>query len=77
MTKTSNRTYTTEFKNQAINLALRSDSAKDTATRLGIPEGTLTTWLRRAKSDSTNDQDTTKINLNEELQRQECLFFLV
>ena len=69
MTKTSNRAYTIEFKNQAISLALRSDSVKDTAKRLGIPEGTLTTWLRRAKSDTTNDYNTTKVNLTEELQR--------
>ena len=66
--KTSNRTYTVEFKKQAISLALRSDAISDTAKRLGIPEGTLATWIRKSKIDG-QQHNTKTVNLVEELHK--------
>lgn len=55
------RKYTKEFKESAISLALKSPSIKITAQELGIPVGTLHTWLTDKKEKTT----TTK-NLNTE-----------
>lgn len=43
------KSYTNEFKEGAIKLALNTGSVAQTAKELGIPEGTLHTWLHRAK----------------------------
>ena len=43
-----NRIYTNEFKKDAISLALRSPTIKSAAKNLGIPEGTLNSWIRAA-----------------------------
>jgi len=43
------RKYTKEFKLEAINLALKSPSIASTATDLGIPVGTLHTWIENLK----------------------------
>lgn len=43
------RKYTKEFKQEAINLALKSPSIKRTAKELGIPVGTLHTWIYALK----------------------------
>ena len=48
MTK-RNKTYTLEFKEEAIKLALSSSSISKAAEDLGIPKGTLHTWLYQAK----------------------------
>jgi len=47
--------YTKEFKQEAINLALRSPSILNTAKELGIPIGTLSNWIHvlRKKGDIT------------------------
>ena len=39
------RTYTQEFKQSAIQLALRSPSIKVAAKELGVPGPTLSTWV--------------------------------
>lgn len=41
--------YTTEFKQEAVNLALKSPSITNTAKELGIPVGTLHTWIHVLK----------------------------
>jgi len=49
------RTYTEEFKIGAINLALKSSSVKAAADNMGIPSGTLNTWLKEySKGKSSN-----------------------
>jgi transposase-like protein len=61
-----NKSYTTEFKQEAVQLALNSPNVAEVARSLGIPEGTLHTWLHRAKQDgicadpSVNKPKTTK-----------------
>lgn len=44
-----NRSYTDEFKQEAIKLALSSESVASAASALGIPDGTLHTWVKKAK----------------------------
>lgn len=44
-----NRSYTNEFIKEAMKLALDSPSITATAKNLGIPTGTLHTWIRNAK----------------------------
>ena len=51
MTK-SVRRYTAEFKQEAIRLALKSPSAEKTAKELGIPPGTLYSWIYALKQKS-------------------------
>ena len=43
------RSYTDEFKQGAVNLALKSVSIASTAKELGIPVGTLHTWMHTLK----------------------------
>ncbi len=47
-----NKSYAKEFKQEAIKLALSSESITATARGLGIPEATLHTWVRKAKNSS-------------------------
>ncbi len=69
----ANKSYTDEFKQEAINLALSSPSVTAVAKSLGIPEGTLHTWVNRAKlvanaSGKTNiTSGKSKIELNKVL----------
>jgi transposase len=44
------RRYTDEFKQEAVNLALKSSSVIDVAKELGIPSATLHTWLHTIKT---------------------------
>lgn len=39
------RKYTNEFKQEAINLALKSGCVTKTAQELGVPPATLHTWI--------------------------------
>jgi transposase len=48
MTKTV-RKYTNEFRQEAVNLALKSPSIINTAKELGIPTATLHTWIYALK----------------------------
>lgn len=43
------RKYTKEFKQEAVKLALKSSSILNTAKELGIPIGTLHTWIHVLK----------------------------
>ncbi len=43
------RKYTSEFKQEAIKLALQSPSIVKTANELGIPAATLHTWIHALK----------------------------
>ena len=43
------RRYTKEFKQEAINLALKSPSVETTAKELGIPAATLHSWVHALK----------------------------
>ncbi len=43
------RKYTKEFKQEAINLALKSPSVDTTAKELGIPSATLHSWIHALK----------------------------
>lgn len=47
--KRKNRNYTPDFKQSAVQLALRSPSVKVAAKELGIPVATLHTWLYHFK----------------------------
>jgi transposase len=47
--KKSTRRYTKEFKQEAVNLALKSSSVEKTAKELGIPVGTLHSWTHGLK----------------------------
>jgi transposase len=42
-------TYTAEFKQEAVKLALSSSSISNTAKELGIPTPTLHTWVSNLK----------------------------
>ena len=45
------RKYTKEFKQESVNLALKSPSINQTAQELGIPAATLHTWLHTLKKE--------------------------
>jgi transposase len=44
--------YTPEFKAEAVKLVLEQGIQQSLAARLGIPEGTLATWVAAAKLSS-------------------------
>ena|SRR5436190_18841800 len=44
-----NRKYTTEFKQEAVNLALKNPNVSEVAKSLGIPMPTLHGWLSAPK----------------------------
>ena len=46
------RTYTQEFKEEAIRLALETGCASETARQLGIPDSTLHTWIQKSRKDN-------------------------
>jgi len=52
MSRTS-RKYTKEFKQEAVNLALKSACVTKTAQKLGILAATLHTWIHTLKSKSS------------------------
>ena len=67
------RTYTKEFKQEAIQLALHAGNIKRTAEQLGIPEATLHTWVGKAKHETVssaandNNKKVTVSDLMEEV----------
>jgi len=64
------RTYTEEFKQECVTLALKSESISQTAKDLGIPEGTLYSWVK--STTSTSNPSLTKEkqqDLHEELKK--------
>jgi transposase len=44
-----NRKYTEEFKKEAVHLALKSPAISQAAESLGIPAGTLYSWVEQIK----------------------------
>jgi transposase len=46
---TEAREYTTEYKVQAVKMAQKIGNIKQSAKELGIPAGTLGTWIQLAK----------------------------
>lgn len=61
------RIYTADFQRDAIKLALRSPSISSTANELGIPVGTLHTWIKNANKTTKAEKTGNIINLSEEL----------
>jgi transposase len=49
MSRTGSRSYTKEFKQEAIRLALNSPSVTSAAHDIGIPAATLHSWIYKAK----------------------------
>ena len=41
--------YTKEFKEEAVNLAVKSSTVRQAAISLGIPPGTLYSWVEQIK----------------------------
>jgi len=77
MTKIS-RSYTKEFKQEAINLALNSVSVSSAAKDLGIPDATLHTWVKNAKqsgecSSISSDGSIKNLNVNDLLEENKKL----
>lgn len=67
MSKRQSRDYSPEFKQSAVQLALRSPSIKVAAEELGIPIPTLNTWLYRFKSGKLSTAKETEIVEEEHL----------
>jgi len=63
MTKKS-RSYTTEFKREAVQLALNSESVVSAARDLGIPEPTLHAWIQKAKRTGDYSDPNTQKSVN-------------
>lgn len=77
MTKTM-RSYTEEFKEEAVKLALSSPSVCQAAKDLGIPEPTLHTWVHKAKSSgqqavTTPEEIVNHVNVGEVLEENKQL----
>ena len=54
MTSTNLRTYTPEFRAEAVKLVLEQGlSLEAAAQRLSVPKGTLANWVKAAKRGST------------------------
>jgi transposase len=77
MTRSVKR-YTKEFKQEAINLALKSPSIESTAKELGIPTATLHSWIQSLKKkgkiatvDANGSKDmATLVEENRRLQKE-------
>ncbi len=68
------RKYSKEFKQEAVNLAIKSPSISKTAHELGIPLATLHAWVTKLKNKSTiaqsgNDDNKDIATLLEENRR--------
>jgi len=48
------RNYPKEFKQEAVKLALSSQTVSSVAEELGIPTATLHTWIYKARQNGTN-----------------------
>lgn len=64
------RQYTAEFKEEAVRLALQSDSVSGAANDLGMPEATLHTWVHKARKQgmqgySSLKGETSTVNVGE------------
>ena len=70
MAKKGNRTYTAEFKEQAVRLAEEMGSASRAGKQLGIPEANVHNWQNKQKQgklkDSKNNMSTVGVEAPEE-----------
>jgi transposase len=55
--KRSVRKYTSEFKQEAVNLAFKLPSISQAAEELGVPVGTLHSWVQQLKADGNMAKD--------------------
>ena len=58
------RSYTPEFKREAVELALNSPSIVQTAKDLAMPEATLHTWAHKAKQSGECIDPVSKQSVN-------------
>jgi transposase len=64
------RTYTEEFKQECVTLALKAESISQTAKDLGIPEGTLYGWVKSITQNANLPLTKEKqLDLHEELKQ--------
>lgn len=57
------RSYPKEFKEEAVSLAVKSPSISKIAMELGIPVGTLHTWIKQLKSRSEPEAEDAGPNI--------------
>jgi len=70
MTKKKPNTYTLEFKESAVKLALDSDETiPQIANNLGVNANTLYTWVHNASKSKENNNVLTKETSDEEIKR--------
>jgi transposase len=55
-----NRRYTEEFKTEAVRLAL-STGGNAAAKRLGIPQSTMTNWVRQSREEASGAGTTVAV----------------
>ena len=58
------RKYTEEFKNEAIQLALKSENVNQAANALGVPIGTMYAWVEKAKASGITSVADNNGNIN-------------
>ena len=58
------KTYTREFKEETVKLALSSESISAVAKELDIPQATLFSWIAKAKSTGKTKIETADGKIN-------------
>lgn len=70
MNKQVKRSYTTEFRESAVNLVISSDkSTASIAKELGIKTTTLYSWVNKAKDADSKQSGTNNAQMFDELKR--------
>ena len=70
MSKRLKTEYSTEFRERAINMVIKSDKpASQIATDLGLNKSTLYSWLNKEKTGKSIDKSQTNEELFDELRR--------
>lgn len=70
MKKRVKQEYTTEFRERTIKMVISSDkSTAQIAEDLGLKSSTLYSWMNKAKTDKTEDNDKNNEQLFDELKR--------
>jgi|TARA_B110000977_G_C10987097_1_gene458359 transposase len=68
--KNVTKTYSLEFRNNAVQLAINSDQSRSaTARELGINVNTLHTWVSKYKDDSAGNHTVSQPSLEDENKR--------
>lgn len=69
------RSYTNEFKREAVQLALNSPSVLSAAKALGMPEATLHTWVQKAKrrGESIDPKTERPVNIGQLIEENQRL----